>query len=104
MDLVSVSAQDEAAILLGKQTDDSSVVGHRVRLHFAAPLANMIFEHPAGGVKGIADRDVDVLMRLMRGRIAADSDRASGDFEVDTDPEQIAMLAARMPAFHDNPA
>ena len=64
----------------------------------------MIFKHPAGGVESVADRDVDVLMRMVRRRIAADGDLPAGNFEVDTDPEQIALPAARMPAFHDNPA
>jgi len=37
------------------------VVGHRVQLNLAAPLANMIFEHPAGGVEGVANSGFDKL-------------------------------------------
>jgi hypothetical protein len=75
-----------------------------VQLHLAAPLANMIFKRPAGGVEGVADRDVDILMRMVRRRIAADGNLAAGNFEVDADLEQIALTPARVPAFHDGPA
>src|SRR5215471_11713738 len=79
VDLVAIGTQDEAAILLGEQAGDPPVLGNRVQLHLAAPLANMIFEHPAGGVEGVADRDVDILMRLVRRRIAADGDLTTGN-------------------------
>jgi hypothetical protein len=104
VDLVAVGGQDETAIALGEEAGDAPMLGDRVQLHLAAPLANMIFEHPAGGVEGVANRDIDILMRVVRRRIAADCDLAAGNFEVDADPEQIALTAARVPAFHDNPA
>src|SRR6516162_11637123 len=44
IDLVAIGAQDEATILLGEKACDPTVVGHRVQLNLAAPLANMIFE------------------------------------------------------------
>ena len=71
IDLVAVDAQDEAAILLGEEARDPPVVGHRMQLDVPASLANVILEQPAGGVKGIADRDVDVLMGMVRRGIAA---------------------------------
>src|SRR5271167_902448 len=74
IDLVAVGAQDEAAILLGEEACDPTVVGHRVQLHLASPLPNMIFEQAAGGIESVADRDIDVLMRMVCRGIAADSD------------------------------
>jgi len=79
VNLVTVGARDKAAILLRKEAGDPSVVGHRMHFDIAAPLANVVFEQPAGGVKGIADRDVDVLMRLVRRGITADDELAAGD-------------------------
>ena len=104
IDLVAVGAQDETAILLGEKACDPTVVRHRVMLHLASPLANMIFEQPAGGIESVADRDVDVLMRMVCRGIAADGDLAAGNFKVDADPEQIALMVARVPAFDDNAA
>src|SRR5271166_4565934 len=104
IDLVAVGAQDETAILLGEKACDPTVVRHRVLLHLASPLANMIFEQPAGGIESVADRDVDVLMRMVFRGIAADGDLAAGNFKVDADPEQIALMAARVPAFDDDAA
>ena len=70
-----------------------------MQLHIAAPLANIIFEQPAHGVKRIADGDMDILVRVMRPGIASDDDLAAGNTEVYADAEQIALLAARMLAF-----
>jgi hypothetical protein len=80
------------------------VVGHRVQLHLAAPLANMIFEQPAGGIESVADRDVYVLMRMVCGGITADGDLAARNFKVDADSEQIALIVARVAAFDDDAA
>jgi hypothetical protein len=64
----------------------------------------MIFEQPAGGVEGISDRDMDILVRMMRRGIAPDDDLVPRNFEIDTHPKQIALLAARMPALDNDPA
>jgi hypothetical protein len=64
----------------------------------------MIFEQPAGGIESVADRDVDVLMRMVCRGIAADGDLAARNFKVDADPEQIALVVARVPAFDDDAA
>jgi hypothetical protein len=64
----------------------------------------MIIEQPAGGIESVADRDVDVLMRMVRRGIAADGDLAAGNFKVDADLEQIALMAARVPALDDDAA
>ena len=104
IDLVAVSAQDEAAILLGEKACDPTVVRHRVQLNLAAPLANMIPEQSAGGIESVADRYVDILMRMVCRGIAADGDLAARNFKIDPDPEQIALMVARVPAFNDDAA
>ena len=80
------------------------MVGHRVQLNLTAPLANMIFEQSAGGIESVADRYVDILMRMVCRGIAADGDLATRNFKIDPDPEQIALMVARVPAFNDDAA
>ena len=80
------------------------MVGHCVQLDVGAALANVIFEEPASGVKSVTDRDIDILMRMVRRRIAADGDLAAGDLEVDANPKQIALTVARMLTFDDDAA
>ena len=104
IDLVAVDAQDETTILLGEKAGDPTVVGHCVQLNLAAPLANMIFEQSAGGIESVADRYVDILMRMVCRGIAADGDLAARNFKIDPDPEQIALMVARVPAFNDDAA
>jgi hypothetical protein len=85
IDLVAVRAQDEAAILPGQEPRDPPVVGHRVQFDIPARLASAVFEQPAGRVKGVADRDIDILMRLVCRGIMADDDLASRDLQVDAE-------------------
>ena len=104
IDLAAIGAQNEAAILRGQEPRDPPVVGHRVQLDVAASLANVIFEQPASGVECVADRDIDILMRMVRLGIAPDHDLAPRNFEINTHPEQITLVAAGVPAFDDDAA
>ncbi len=104
IDLLAISADDEAAILLAQEASDAPVVGHHVQLYVTAPLANVIFEHTAGSVETVAYRDVDILMRMVRLGIALDDDLSAGNRKVDPDPEKIALLVARVLAFDDDAA
>jgi len=80
------------------------VVGHRVQFHLPAALTSVILEQPAGGIEGVAYGHVDVLVGMVLRRIAADGDLAARNLEVDADPEQIALPAARVPALHGHAA
>jgi hypothetical protein len=104
IDLAAVGAQYEAAILRGQEPRDPSVVGHRVQLGVAPPLANVIFEQPASCVESVADRDIDILMRMVRLGVAPDHDLVPWHFEIDPDPEQITLLTAGMLAFDNDAA
>ena len=87
IDFVAVSTCNEAAIPIGKETRDLSVIGHRVQLDIAAPPANVIFEQPASCVERVADRDMDILMRMVRLGVAPDHHLAPGYFEINPHPE-----------------
>ena len=75
-----------------------------MQLYVAALLANVIFEQPADGIERVANGDMGILMRMVGCRIAADDDLPARDAEVDAHMEQIALLAARVPAFDDDAA
>jgi hypothetical protein len=64
----------------------------------------MVFELTARGVEGVADRDMRILMRMVRARVPADDDLASGNGEIDPNLEQLALLMPLVPAFDDDPA
>jgi hypothetical protein len=104
IDLVAVTAQDKAAILLGLEAHYPPMVGNGMQFDITARLANVVFEQPAGGVERVADRDVHIFVRMVRRRIPADGDLAAGNFEVDSDPEEIALKMAWVAAFDDDAA
>jgi hypothetical protein len=80
------------------------MVGHRVHFDIAAGLASVVFEQPAGGVEGIADRDIDILMRMVRRGITADDDLTPGNLKIDANPKQVPLLVTRVSAFDDDTA
>ena len=64
----------------------------------------MIFEQTARGVEGVANRDMRILMRMVRAGVPADHDLAAGDGEIDANLEQFALLMPLVPTFDDDPA
>lgn len=104
IDLGAVGGQNEAAILLGEQTRDPAMIGHRMQLYLATLFANIIFEQPADGIERVANGDMGILMRMMGCRIAVHDDLSARDAEVHADMEQISLLMARVPTFDDRAA
>lgn len=102
IDLVAVSAQDEAAILFGQQARNPPVVGYRMQFDISTRLTNVVFELSAGRVENVADRDINVFMRVVPRGIPGDRDLAAGSLQVDSHPEQIALKTPRVLAFDDN--
>lgn len=80
------------------------MVGHCMELNVAARLTSVVFEQPAGRVESVADRDIDIFMRMVRGGIAPNDNFFPGNFEIDTDAEQLALPAARVPTLDDDTA
>src|SRR5215469_10820429 len=83
IDLVTVGAQDKTTILPGEEPGDPPVVGHGMQFDIPPRLASVVFEQPTRCVESIADRDVHILMRMMRRGITADGDLAPRDPQVD---------------------
>jgi hypothetical protein len=63
------------------------MVGQLVQFDIAAPPTNVIFEHPASGVESVADRDIGILIRVVRRGITPDDNLVPRNFQVDTDAE-----------------
>jgi hypothetical protein len=58
---------------------------------------NVILQLAAGGVEGVSDRDVRILVPPGRGRIAADVDvPAAGDGDVDANRVGVAPVVATL--------
>ena len=104
IDLVAVGGEDKAAILFREEAPDFSVVGNHMQLDVSARLASVVFKQSAGRVKSVADRDVDILVGMVRCRIPTYRDFAAGDVKIDANPEQIALKAARVLTFNDDAA
>ena len=104
VDLVAVGGKDEAAVAVGQQPRDPAVVGNGVQLDLAAPRSRMILEQPPRRVERVADRDMDILMRVPRRRVATDDDLPAGDRQVDAHAEQVSLLVAAVAALDDNAA
>jgi hypothetical protein len=74
-----------------------------VHFDIATSLASVVFEQPPGSVKRIADRDIDIFMRMVR-RGITDDDLAPGNLEVDANSKQIALMMTRVLTLHDDTA
>jgi hypothetical protein len=72
--------------------------------HAAAALASVVFEPAAGGVECIPNRDMRILMRVVRTAVAADGYLGPGDGEIDADREQLALSMPLMLTFDDDMA
>jgi hypothetical protein len=70
INLVAIGTHDEPAILLGQKPRDPPMIRDSMQFDIAAPLTDMVLEQPAGGVEGVADRDIDIVMRMLRRRTA----------------------------------
>jgi hypothetical protein len=80
------------------------VVWHGMQLYIAPAFANVVFQHSAGRVECVANRNIGILMRVSSRWFAADDDLSTRHDNFDPNLEQIALVAAWMPAFDDNPA
>jgi hypothetical protein len=64
----------------------------------------VILDLAAGGIKSVANGDCDILVRAPGLGLASDHDFASGNRDVESDPEQIALMVAPVLSLYGNPA
>src|SRR3546814_2417300 len=72
IDLAPVRRLNEAVVLKTIEPGDLAVRRHLVALHAARALTRMVLEAAACRIEGIAQSDVDVLMRLVAAGVAVD--------------------------------
>lgn len=70
-----------------------------VRLNFPAVDADVFLELPFGRVEGVAQRDVEILVRLLVVVIAADDDVLVRYRKIDSDVIEIALVLVTMLRF-----
>jgi hypothetical protein len=92
VDLLALGRLDEPVALLREELGHPPVRGRIVDLHETAPLAHVVLQLAARGAEGVADREVEVLVLPMPGRIAFHGDLASGNGQVDADVVDLALL------------
>src|SRR3546814_19424414 len=70
---------------------DLAVRRHLVALHAARALTRMVLEAAACRIEGIAQSDVDVLMRLVAAGVAVDHYLLAWNADFDSDVEEVAL-------------
>ena len=70
------------------------MIGRRMELDLTPISTRMILDLAWGGIESVADGDRGILMRAPRLRLASDHDFASGNCDIQADPEQIALMVA----------
>jgi hypothetical protein len=91
VDLRAIACIDEAILLLDDELGNPAVARGLVRLDVSALAARMILELPAHRIEAIADRDIDVFMGMVLGRIALHDDLLARNLEIDANVEKAAL-------------
>jgi hypothetical protein len=105
IDQLAVERLDHAVILLGVELGDPPLLRGFVGLDRAALLAAVFLEAPACGVEGVADRHVDVLVRVALVVVpAGHGDFAVGHREIDADMVDVALSVVLVRRLDQNPA
>jgi hypothetical protein len=93
IDFAAIAGVDETVVPLGDDARDPAVGWNLMRLHVASLPPDMVLELTPYGVETIADRNVDVLVGVVLGRISLHDDLPARHLEVDPDVIEIAATA-----------
>ena len=103
VDFAAIAARDEAVICLGMKLRYDAVRRDLVFLNVTSPLADNVLKLASRGLKGIADRHVNVFMGPGRGGFAADYDIGGiRDNEMNPDMVDVAFVMTVPRPGHDN--
>src|SRR3546814_15707839 len=80
----------DLVVLKTIEPGDLAVRRHLVALHAARALTRMVLEAAACRIEGIAQSDVDVLMRLVAAGVAVDHYLLAWNADFDSDVEEVA--------------
>jgi hypothetical protein len=103
VDLVAIDRRaDKAIIAFGKDPFDTAKNRQLVLLHRTSQSVQLVLQAPRGGIEGIADRDVNILMRMVLGRIARHHDLAFRHDQVNSHVVNVALTMVAVLRFdHD---
>ena len=93
---------DPSVAVVRVQLDDGAMRRGLVILDLAADLARVILELPVGGIEGIANRDIHVLVGMVLAGCAADHDLVSGHRDVDLGVVEIALVVMAVLRFDNH--
>src|SRR3546814_4142168 len=91
IDLAPVRRLNEAVVLKTIEPGDLAVRRHLVALHAARALTRMVLEAAACRIEGIAQSDVDVLMRLVAAGVAVDHYLLAWNADFDRDRKSTRL-------------
>jgi len=75
-----------------------------MRFNVAAHLAHVIFEQPSGRVEGIAERNIDIFVRMVFRTGTPNVDVLPRDAEIDAHAIKLALMMMTMRRHDDNAA
>ena len=101
IDFAPVPCLYDAVIVTGKELGHATVVRHFVVLDVAASASNMVFKLAPHGIEGIAESHIDVLMGVVRGRIASDHHFSARNRQIDTNMIEFSFTVMCVWRFHD---
>jgi hypothetical protein len=91
IDLATIGRRDAPEVLVANERDDFAVRWSFMELDLAALDAEAILKLAARRIECIADGNVDVLVRVVLGGIAAHDDMPAGDVDIDGYAEQLSL-------------
>jgi hypothetical protein len=77
---------------------------HHVGLHVSPLAADVIFDLARGSVEGVANGNVDVLVRVVLSRLAAHDELAAGKREIEADVEEVSLPMTSVRRLDHHPA
>ena len=95
IDFFARGADEETVIPLSKQGGDTADIRRLMCFSLAARSARMILKLAAGGIEGVANRNLNILMGVMLSRISVHDDLAARKRQMNRDmiDPTLAMLA-----------
>lgn len=104
IDVAAIAGLDAPETLHGVEFADAAVRHDFMFLGVAAPALHALFELARGGVEGIAQGDVRILMGVLVVLVAGHGDLAAGQGDVDVHAEQAALMLVLVRRLDDDAA
>jgi len=102
IDLATVCRLDFAVTLVPEQLEYAAMGLDVMSLHMLLTAPGVIFEFASGVIEGIADGDIDVLMRVMQIMCLTDDNFVVGYGDVDADMIKVSLMVMMVLSFDDD--